>query len=899
MAGQEMPKTYDPHAYEGKLYDWWEAQGYFKPDMRSEKEPFVIAMPPPNVTGALHLGHAITASVEDLMIRYHRMLGHPALWIPGSDHAGIATQNVVERALAKEGLTRHQIGREKFLERAWQWKEEHGRRITEQHRRLGVSCDWERERFTLDPGLSRAVREAFVRLYHKGLIYRGHYLVNWCPRCETAISDLEVIHEEQEAHLWYVRYPLEPAGAGQGQEYITVATTRPETILGDTAVAVNPGDERYAHLVGRTAVLPIVGRRIPIIADEAVDPSFGTGAVKVTPAHDPTDYEIGERHGLEQVDVMDDQGRMNELAGPFAGQDRFECRDNLVKELDRMGLLVKIEPYRHSVGHCQRCNTIIEPRLSTQWFVKTKPLAEPAIQAVRDGTIRIIPERFTKVYFNWMENIRDWCISRQLWWGHQIPVWYCDDCGHETVSVDDPTACEQCGSPNPHQDPDVLDTWFSSGLWPFSILGWPKETDDYRTFYPTSILETGYDILFFWVARMIMLGLEMTGKVPFYVVYLHGLIRDKYGHKMSKSVGNAIDPIEVMDQYGTDALRFTLLTGSTPGNDMKLDLDRVEANRNFANKVWNAARFVVLNLRDEDGATLIESFDAGDLEALSLPQRWILSRLQLLTEEATRLIEDYQYGEAGRQIYEFLWSEFCDWFIEISKADLYRGSPEAQRRARQVLAYVLERTLRLLHPYMPFVTEAIWQHLTGGKLEEHARTYDSLMIAPWPQAGPLDEDATRDMALLIDIIRGIRNIRAEYNVEPGRRIRAIIAGDTRFPMLDAHKDILIEQARLDPEGLTLVEKLHQHPTQAVGLISGGVEVYLPLAGLVDIDAERERIEKEIGYVKSELERVEKLLHNENFLKKAPTEVVEREKEKRALFLQDLEKLQGRLKILTE
>jgi valyl-tRNA synthetase len=897
MAPKEMPKTYDPNAYEKKLYDWWEAQGYFKPNMESDKEPFVIAMPPPNVTGVLHLGHAITASLEDLMIRYHRMQGYPTLWIPGTDHAGIATQNVVERALAKEGLTRHDLGREKFLERAWQWKEEHGRRITEQHRRLGVSCDWERERFTMDPGLSRAVREAFVRLYRKGLIYRGTYLVNWCPRCETAISDLEVIHQEEETSLWYVRYPLEPAEEGAPAEYITVATTRPETILGDTAVAVHPEDERYRHLVGRYAVLPVIGRRIPIIADAAVDPSFGTGAVKVTPAHDPTDYEIGLRHGLEQINVMDERGRMNDLAGPFAGQDRYECRKNLVQELERAGLLVKIEPHRHAVGHCQRCDTVIEPRLSTQWFVRIKPLAEPAIEVVRDGRIRIIPERFTKVYFNWMENIRDWCISRQLWWGHQIPVWYCDDCGRETAATEAPSACAHCGSTRIHQDPDVLDTWFSSGLWPFSILGWPDDTEDFRRFYPTSVLETGYDILFFWVARMIMLGLEMTGKIPFHTVYLHGLIRDKYGRKMSKSAGNAIDPIEVMDQYGTDALRFTLLTGSTPGNDMKLDLERVEANRNFANKIWNAARFVVMNLEDASGAKLLEEFDPSDWARFNLPQRWIISRLHRLIREVTRLIEDYQFGEAGRQMYDFLWSEYCDWFIEIAKADLYRGTPEAKRQAQRVLVYVLERTLRLLHPYMPFVTEAIWQHLTDGGITIAGKHYPSIMIAPWPEAGQMDEAAEEEMSLLIDIIRGIRNVRAEYNVEPGRRIAAIIEADTRFPVLNEHRDIIIEQARLDPEKLTLVEKLPAKPTQAVGLVIGGVEVYVPLAGMVDIEAERQRVLKEIAQVEAEMARVEKLLSNPGFLNKAPAEVVEREREKRAQFQENLEKLRRRLELL--
>ncbi|MBC7251237.1 MAG: valine--tRNA ligase, partial [Anaerolineae bacterium] len=632
MSKIKMPKTYDPQKAEQPIYDWWERKGYFRPQINPWKKPFSITMPPPNVTGALHLGHAITAAIEDLVTRYHRMKGDPTLWLPGSDHAGIATQNVVERELAKEGLTRHDLGREKFIERVWQWKEIYHKRITDQHRRLGVSCDWERERFTLDEGLSRAVREAFVRLYKQGLIYRGTYLVNWCPRCTSAISDLEVVHEEKATKLWHVRYPLEGGG------FIEVATTRPETILGDAAVAVHPDDERYTALVGRTAILPVLERRIPIIADEAVDPEFGTGAVKVTPAHDPTDYEIGQRHDLPLINVLNEDGTMNEGAGPYQGQDRYECRKNLVADLEKAGLLVKIEDYQHSIGHCQRCNTVIEPYVSTQWFVKIKPLADAALEAVRDGRIRIIPERFTKVYYNWLENIRDWCISRQLWWGHRIPVWYCDDCGAQTCEVTDPTACAQCGSTNIRQDPDVLDTWFSSGLWPFSTLGWPEETEDFKYFYPTTMRETGYDILFFWVAREIMLGLAMTGQAPYSIVYLHGLIRNEQGLKISKSMPDAerYDPLNIIEKYGADALRFTLLTGSTPGNDTKLSLDRVEASRNFANKIWNAARFVVSNL---DGTTPAD-LSTWNPKEQNLLDRWILSRSNRLVENVTRLIED-------------------------------------------------------------------------------------------------------------------------------------------------------------------------------------------------------------------------------------------------------------------
>ena len=897
----EMPKTYDPQSAEQRIYDWWEAQGHFKPQIKERARPFVISMPPPNVTGGLHLGHAITASLEDLMIRYHRMLGEPTLWVPGSDHAGIATQNVVEKELAKEGLTRHDLGRARFIERVWQWKEKYGSMITRQHRRLGVSCDWERERFTLDEGLSRAVREAFVRLYNKGLIYRGTYLVNWCPRCGTAISDLEVDHEEEATKLWHVRYPLLPAGAegatglgrswGSGRwasratEFVEVATTRPETILGDTAVAVNPRDSRYQALIGRKALLPAIGRVFSIIADEVVDMTFGTGAVKVTPAHDPTDYEIGQRHGLEAVNVMTDEACMNEAAGPYAGEDRYECRRHLVEDLQREGLLVQIVDYVHSVGHCQRCDTVIEPRLSTQWFVKIRPLAEPAIAAVRDGRIRIVPERFDKTYYNWMENIRDWCISRQLWWGHRIPVWYCHGCGEQIAAATDPAACPKCGSKDIHQDEDVLDTWFSSGLWPFSTLGWPDDMADLRYFYPTTVMETGYDILFFWVARMIMLGLEMTGKIPFEVVYLHGLIRDEQGRKMSKSLGNAIDPVEVMDQYGTDALRFTLLTGATPGNDMKLSLSRVEANRNFANKIWNAARFVAGNL---EGNRPPEKGEWQDV-ALTLPDRWILSRQNRLTAEATQLINDYQFGEAGRKIYDFLWGEYCDWYIEISKIRLYGEDQAAKEKAKRVLVYVLEKTLRLLHPFMPFLTEEIWQHLP--------HEGEALIVAPWPEAGPLDEQAEAEMMLLMEIIRAIRNARAEYNVEPGRRIAAIMVAGEALPLLEAHRDLFITLARISEDALTIASRLDAKPSHALTLVIGGIEVYLPLAGMVDLEAEQKRLQGELAKTASEIARVEALLNNERFMAKAPAEVIERERAKLAYFREQEGKLRARLQAL--
>ena len=905
MPKSTMPKTYDPHSVEKRLYDWWESQGYFKPRMVADRKSFVISMPPPNVTGALHLGHAMTAALEDLMIRYHRLRGDPTLWVPGTDHAGIATQNVVERELAKEDLTRYDIGREAFVQKCWEWKNKSHGRITEQHRRLGVSCDWDRERFTLDEGLSHAVRVAFVRLYNRGLIYRGTYLVNWCPRCESAISDLEVIHHDHATKLWYVRYPLinddwagptAPWGSGRwaegAAEFIRVATTRPETILGDSAVAVHPTDSPFSALVERTAILPALNRPISIIADQVVDPEFGTGAVKVTPAHDPTDYEMGLRHDLAQIDVMTDTGQMNEAAGPYAGQDRYECRDNLVADLKKEGLLIKIEDYSHALGYCQRCNTVVEPRISTQWFVKTQPLAEPAIQAVREGRIRIIPERFTKVYFNWLENIRDWCISRQLWWGHRIPVWYCDECDELTVSTQDPSACSHCGSGNIRQDEDVLDTWFSSGLWPFSTLGWPEETDDLKSFYPTSVLETGYDILFFWVARMIMQGLEMTGDIPFDTVYLHGLIRNERGDKISKSLPDAekYDPLYIIEEYGTDALRFTLLTGSTPGNDMKLSLQRIAASRNFANKIWNAARFVVNNL-DETAPTGSETWN---LSKRTLADRWIISRHNRLIADVTRLMEGYQFGEAGRQIYDFLWGEYCDWFIEIAKIRLYGDELLAKATAQQVLTYVLEQTLRLLHPFMPFVTEEIWQHLPS---DGDGSVPDALMVTPWPEAGMIDDEAEAKMSLIMDTIRAIRNARAEYEVEPGRHIRAMIAAGSHYNTLVSQRDILTRLARIDPEHLNIATTLPVKPDKAVSLVVGDVEVYLPLTGMVDLNAEQERLNIELTRVQGQIAHTEKLLANKGFTGKAPAHIVERERNKLADLQQRAAKLRERLESL--
>ncbi len=907
----EMPRTFGGAEMESALYDWWEAQGYFKPTIQPGTKPFVISMPPPNVTGALHLGHAITAAVEDALIRHHRMAGRPTLWVPGADHAGIATQNVVERELAKEGLTRHDLGRERFIERVWEWKRVYHERISTQHRRLGVSCDWERERFTMDEGLSRAVREAFVRLYRRGLIYRGAYLVNWCPRCGTAVSDLEVEHEEEDTHLWHVRY-WDP----EHRRSITVATTRPETILGDTAVAVHPDDVRYRDLVGMTVRLPIIGREIPVIADEAVDPAFGTGAVKVTPAHDPVDYEIGRRHNLEAINVMNEDSTigqpkagsnqgfalvMNEAAGPFQGQDRLECRTNLVAAIEELGDLVKVEPYRHSVGHCQRCNTIVEPRISTQWFVRMKPLAEPAIEAVQDGRIRIVPERFAKIYYDWLGNIRDWCISRQLWWGHRIPVWYCESCGEQICGVEDPTACDKCGSGDIHQDEDVLDTWFSSGLWPFSTLGWPEETEDLAYFYPTTVLETGYDILFFWVARMIMLGLAMTGEVPFDTVYLHGLIRNEEGKKISKSMPDAwrYDPLYMIDEYGQDALRFTLLTGSTPGNDMKLAPSRVEANRNFGNKIWQAARYVLGNLdappgRDAPGRYAPPADGIAPTADMDAADRWILSRYHRLVGEVQRLIDGYQLGEAGRQIYDFVWSEYCDWYIEMTKVrlrdDASAEAAASAATARRVLVYVLDGCLRLLHPYMPFITEAIWQYLPHRE--------EALIVAPWPQAGPLDDAAEGRMGDMMEMIRAIRNARAEYDVEPGRRIAAIIAAGERLPFLQSQAGVFAALARVDEGRLEVQARLDAPPEKALTLVVGGYTCYLPLAALIDLDRERARLKGEIGQVDQEIAHSEKLLSNQGFVNKAPEAVVQKERARLAESRERRDKLRERLASLS-
>jgi valyl-tRNA synthetase len=908
MEKQRLPITYDFKSTEERIYAWWEESEFFKPsndpddaEFDPSLRPFVISIPPPNVTGELHLGHAMFVAMEDLMIRYNRMKGVPTLWVPGSDHAGIATQLQIEKTLARDGLTREEIGREVFIDRTWAWKEKYGSMITNQIRRLGASCDWSRERFTLDEGLSRAVREAFIRLYEKGLIYRGPRLINWSPGLRTAVSDLEVEYSEEPGFLYYFKYMLVNGGE---EEYIPVATTRPETILGDTAVAIHPEDNRYQKYIGRKVRVPVLGREIPVIVDEYVDREFGTGALKITPGHDPNDYEIGNRHGLEIISVLDEAARVTAHGGPYQGQDRFECRVNLWEDMRAAGLVLKEEAYTLNVPRTQRGGEIVEPMISTQWFVRMEPLAQAGLEAVRDGRIRIVPERFTKVYFNWLENIQDWCISRQLWWGHRIPVWYCQSCGEEIASREDPASCPKCRSADLEQDPDVLDTWFSSGLWPFSTLGWPDETPDYKYFYPTSVLETGYDILFFWVARMIMMGLEFTGQVPFHTVYLHGLIRDETGRKMSKSYGNVIDPLIVMDELGTDALRFTLLVGSTPGNDMNLSVKKVEANRNFANKVWNAARYVIHAIE------VAPSEPVGEAN-WTLADRWIRARLAFLERDVERLFQNYQFGEAGRQIYDFFWSEFADWYLEVSKLQLNQGGDRAYDTV-QTLVHVLDTSLRMLHPFTPFVTEELWGHLKQAtsahpSLPGRYLTSDStsrewenaLIISHWPE--PTAEEgweslAIAEFSLVMNLIRGIRNLRAEKNVPPGRRIPAIlVCPSNQIQMIQSQAKIIASLAYLDENQLEISTALDTLPPEALSLVVGPIEVFLPLEGVLDLESERVRIEKELQDTESQVERLERLLSGP-FSEKAPAPVVQKEREKLDVFKEKAEKLRRQLQL---
>jgi len=865
---QEMPKAYDPKTVEDKWYKFWLEKDYFKPVINPKKKPFTIIMPPPNVTGDLHMGHALTAAVEDAMTRWHRMKGDPTLWLPGVDHASIAAQVVVERILAKEGTTRYKIGREKFLERMWEWTNTCRSKIGMQHRRLGTSCDWSREKFTLDPGPSLAVRHTFVNLYNKGLIYRGERIINWCPRCSTALSDLEVDHKDLNGHLWHLKYPL-----ADGDGYLIVATTRPETMLGDTAVAVNPEDERYTNLIGKYVMLPIMNRRIPVVADAIVDKAFGTGAVKVTPSHDPVDFEIAQRHDLQRITILNKDATMNDNAGPCIGMDRFACRKWVVEELERLGLMIKIEDYSHAVGHCQRCSTVIEPLASLQWFVKMEPLAKPAIEVVKNGKIQIIPEHFNKVYLNWMENIRDWCISRQLWWGHRIPAYYCQECGAMIVAVDAPKNCPKCHSTKIEQDLDVLDTWFSSGLWPHSTLGWPNDTEDFRYFYPTTVMETAYDILFFWVARMIMMGLENTGEIPFKYVYLHGLIRDEKGDKMSKTKGNVTDPLEIINKIGADALRYAVVTGNAPGNDSKMSPIKLEAGRNFANKLWNATRFVIKSIPDGKIDLKIRR------EELTVEDRWILSRLSRTEATVNKMMTDFQFGEALSTIYDFLWNEYCDWYIELAKVRLNPENKDAVSPL-PVLINVLETALRLLHPFMPFVTEELWQNLKSHLPAKWQKT-ESIMIAKYPKA---DKDAVDTVAeniieSVIDITRAIRNIRAENKVESTKWIAAEIYSGKLTAAITPYASAIQSLAKVKPLEFKDGRLSGAQGEKFAVAVLKEADVTVPMASMIDLAVEREKILKEIAQIDADVARLETRLKDEAFLSKAPAAVVAKEKER--------------------
>ena len=877
-----IPKVYDPASVEKKWYEFWEKNRYFHAEPEPGKKPFSIVIPPPNITGKLHMGHALDNTLQDILIRWHRMMGDNTLWMPGYDHAGLATQIKVEEVLKKEeGKTRFDLGREEFVKRVWAWKEEYGDRIINQLKCLGISCDWERKRFTMDEGCSRAVRETFVSLFEKGLIYKGTRITNWCVNCHTALSDIEVEHEDTPGHLWYVRYPV----VGEEDTYLTIATTRPETIPGDTAVAVNPEDERYAKLIGKTLRLPILNREIPVIADSYVDTKFGTGAVKITPSHDPNDYEMGLRHNLPEIVVIGKDGVMTEEAGPFAGLERYECRKQIVARLKEEGYLVKIEEHSHAVGHCQRCHNIVEPLVSTQWFVKMQPLVKAAVDCVTDGRTQFVPERFTKNYTGWMENIHDWCISRQIWWGHRIPVWYCDDCGEMSASRTDLEKCPKCGSTHIHQDEDALDTWFSSALWPFSTMGWPDNTELLKQFYPTSVLVTGYDIIFFWVARMLIMGMEFMKEIPFEKVFIHGLVRDSQGRKMSKSLGNGIDPLEVIEKYGADTLRFMLITGNTPGNDMRFYWERVEGTRNFANKIWNASRFALMNM---------EGYDKdAELAPYTLADKWILSRLQDTVKDVTGLLERFELGEAGRAIYDFIWSEVCDWYIEIAKPRLYNKEAAAERAtAQHVLATVLVSAMKLLHPYMPFITEEIYQCLP--------HEAESIMISKWPVADEnlIDPEAERGMNAIMDSMKAIRNRRAEVNANPGKKIPAIMLVSEDLREVVAHNDSYIKLLG-GIDNLELRPLNGEKPENAMAAVVTGIEVYLPLAGLIDVEKETQRLSKELAAMEKDLQRAGGKLNNAGFLAKAPEDVIAKERAKYEELSGKIEAVKKRMAYLAE
>ncbi len=873
---RELAKTYDPQEVEDRIYDFWLNGGYFHATVDPEKKPYTIVIPPPNITGQLHMGHAMDETLQDILIRWRRMQGYSALWLPGTDHASIATEAKIVEAMRQEGLTKEDLGREKFLERAWAWKEKYGGRIVEQLKKLGSSCDWERERFTMDEGCNKAVREVFVRLYNKGLIYRGERIINWCPHCKTSISDAEVEFAEKDGNFWHIRYPFK-----DGSGYLELATTRPETMLGDTAVAVHPDDPRYKDIVGKMLILPLVGREIPVIADTYVEQDFGTGVVKITPAHDPNDFEVGLRHNLEIINVMNDDGSINENGGKFAGMPGLEARKQIVKELEEQGFLVRIEPIKHNVGSCYRCHTVVEPRVSKQWFVKMEPLAKPAIECVRDGRVRFIPERMEKIYFNWMENIKDWCISRQLWWGHRIPAWYCEDCGETIVAMDAPHTCPKCGSGKLHQDEDTLDTWFSSALWPFSTLGWPDQTEDLKYFYPTDTLVTGYDIIFFWVARMIFSGMEHMGEPPFKTVFIHGLIRDAQGRKMSKSLGNGIDPLEVIAQYGADALRFTLVTGNSPGNDLRFSQEKVEASRNFANKIWNASRFILMNIDGQDVPNQLP-------EKLALEDKWIVNQFNQVVKEVTDNLEHFEIGIAVQKLYDFLWDELCDWYIEIAKIRLQSSDEEAAQTARQVLVWVMTGTLQLLHPFMPYITEEIWQSLP--------HEGESIMVSKWPvyEEAHCFQQAASDMQSIMDVIRAVRNRRSEMNVPPSRKTHLYIA--------TAAEKVFQEGAPII-ERLAFANGVEIGPAfeieGAVNIVTSGAKAYIPMDELVDKKAELARLTKELESAQKQYATTQQKLSNEKFLSKAPENVVEGVRQNAAKLKEHIALIQSSIDALSK
>ena len=851
---KELPKVYDPQAVESSIYQMWIDGKCFHSEPDDSKKPFTIIMPPPNVTGQLHMGHALDCTLQDILIRYKRMQGYNALWVPGCDHAGIATQIKVEEDLrVNEGKTRYDLGRAKFLERVWQWKEKYGGRIVAQQKKMGVSCDWDRSRFTMDEGCSKAVREVFVSLYEKDLIYKGSRIINWCPHCVTALSDAEVEYTEKPGHLWHLRYPIKGS-----DDYLVVATTRPETMMGDTGVAVNPNDERYQDLIGKTCILPIMNREIPIVADDYVEMGFGTGCVKMTPAHDPNDFEVGLRHNLETIRVIDDNGKINANGGPYEGMDRYECRKKVVEDLQTAGFIEKIEDYSHNVGTCYRCHNDVEPLISAQWFVRMEPLAKEALRVVNDGEVKFVPDRFSKTYTNWMENVHDWCISRQLWWGHQIPAWYCADCGHINVSREDPTRCEKCGCTQLTRDEDVLDTWFSSALWPFSTLGWPDKTPELEYYYPTSVLVTGYDIIFFWVARMIFSGCEHMKKYPFDTVLIHGLVRDDKGRKMSKSLGNGIDPLEMAEQYGADALRFNLVTGNSPGNDMRFYVEKCEAMRNFANKIWNASRFLMMNLTVEDCAL-------PPLKELELEDKWVLSRLNKLIRDVTANLDSYELGVASANVYDFIWDTYCDWYIELTKTRLTGEDARSKENAQRVLCYVWEQVLAMLHPFMPFITEEIWQALP--------HSGDFLMTSPWPEVKPEFDFAAEEGAMeaVMAAINAVRSRRSEMNVPPSRKAALILVTGT--PAIYTQGAHFIKRLACVSE-LTVTDAAPADAAGMVTLATADASLYLPLADLVDVEQELARIAKEKEKAEEGLRRIEAKLSNENFVSKAPANVVE-------------------------